>query len=191
MTEVSVKYNVHYHFNVWDEKYILFFFYFYINTLVQQIHLKLIKSDSNDIYNVTNIFIFKINAVFRTFLQRSYISTKILISINSVCNIVTLIIINVLVTSAYYNDFWRIMWHWRQITWINYIFNHIKNFSKTTPNIWTVLSTLSEQTELVSSTAKMAVSTPSTLKIVIMNKVNAPKGSENATWIGFLQFSFA
>ncbi len=105
MTEVSVKYNVHYHFNVWDEKYFFFFFYFYINTLVQQIHLKLIKSDSNDIYNVTNIFIFKINAVFRTFLQRSYISTKILISINSVCNIVTLIIINVLVTSAYYNDF--------------------------------------------------------------------------------------
>ncbi len=60
---------------------------------------------------------------------------------------------------------------------------------KTTPNIWTISSTLSEQTDMVSSIAKMTVYTHSTLKIVIINKVNAPKGSENSTdWVSAVQF---
>ncbi len=61
-----------------------------INTFIMQGCVKLIKSNSKDIYNVQNISVYILKIIEIDY-KKCFLSTN----------------------SAYQNDFWRNMWHWR------------------------------------------------------------------------------
>ncbi len=64
--------------------------------------IKLIKGDSKDIYNVTKDFHFKYMLFFWTFCSSVNPEKKFLAQFSTLSS-----------KSAYYYDFWRIIWHWR------------------------------------------------------------------------------